>query len=222
MTPARKLLALASLTALTVAMWPAIASAHVTIENDQVAAGSFAILHFQAPNESESANTVKLEIGIPTDVTIPFVAPRTMPGWQVTTETRKLDQPVQTDDGTVDEVVSKVTYEGGSIPPGQFQGFDLEVGPLPDTPGAVLAFPAIQTYDDGTVVRWIDPVKDGEPEPEHPAPRLTLIAADSAAAGSGSSNGSDNDTTLAIIALVLGAIGTIAGVTGVVLARRRA
>lgn len=210
----------ASLITLMVAGWATVASAHVTIENDQQPAGGFATLHFQAPNESESANTIKVEIGIPTDVTIAFVAPRTMPDWKVSTETRKLDKPVSTDDGQVDEVVSKVTYEGGSIPPGQFQGFDLEVGPLPDTPGTVLAFPAIQTYDDGTVVRWVDPVKEGEPEPEHPTPTLTLTAA--ADTTSSTSNSNDDSKTLAIVALVLGAIGTIAGVGALVMTRRRA
>ena len=150
------------------AVWAGVASAHVTIENDEEPAGGFATLHIQVPNESAKANTVKVEIGLPTDVTIPSVVPRTTEGWTVTTETRKLATPVQTDDGEVDEVVSKVTFEGGSIPPGQFQAFDLDVGPLPDKPGTTIAFPAIQTYDDGTVVRWIDPVQPGQPEPEHP------------------------------------------------------
>jgi hypothetical protein len=35
----------------------------------------------------------------------------------------------------------------------------------------------LQTYSDGTIVRWIDDTAAGQPEPEHPAPVLTLTAA---------------------------------------------
>jgi hypothetical protein len=35
-------------------------------------------------------------------------------------------------------------------------------------------FKAVQTYGDGTVVRWIEDQPKGAPEPEHPAPVLTL------------------------------------------------
>jgi hypothetical protein len=35
-------------------------------------------------------------------------------------------------------------------------------------------FKAVQTYSDGTVVSWIEPVVKGTPAPEHPAPVLRL------------------------------------------------
>lgn len=201
---------------LTVGGWAGSASAHVTIENDELPAGSAAVLHFQVPNESEKAKTVKVEIGLPTDVNIPSVTPRATPGWVVTTETRKIATPLQTDDGQVDEVVSKITFAGGTIPPGQFQTFDVAVEPLPDKPGTTIAFPTIQTYDDGTVVRWIDPVQPGQPEPDHPTPTVHLTSA------SGASTGDDDvDRGLAIAALVLGVIGAVTGVGALVVSRRR-
>ena len=46
-----------------------------------------------------------------------------------------------------------------------------------------MVFKALQTYDNGQVVRWIDaPATDGT-EPEHPAPVLRLVKADSATTG---------------------------------------
>ena len=46
-----------------------------------------------------------------------------------------------------------------------------------------LEFPALQTYDSGEVVRWIEPTPPGGEEPEHPAPAVAFAAAtDDAAA----------------------------------------
>ena len=59
----------------------------------------------------------------------------------------------------------------------QFALFRISVR-LPD--GDTVRFPATQTYSDGTVVRWDqEPLPDGG-EPEHPAPELTLSAAEPA------------------------------------------
>jgi len=49
----------------------------------------------------------------------------------------------------------------------------LSAGPLP-TNTKKLEFAALQTYSDGDVVSWIEPAVKGAPEPEHPAPTLTL------------------------------------------------
>ncbi len=53
--------------------------------------------------------------------------------------------------------------------------FAISAGPLP-APGK-LAFPAGQTYSDGSVVTWADPAVEGQPEPAHPAPAFTVTAA---------------------------------------------
>ena len=58
--------------------------------------------------------------------------------------------------------------------PGEFQEFALSGGPFPDS--AQLAFPAVQTYSDGTEAAWIEPTVAGQAEPERPAPVLTLTA----------------------------------------------
>jgi hypothetical protein len=51
--------------------------------------------------------------------------------------------------------------------------FNVLVGQLPSKPSK-LVFKAIQTYSDGTVVSWIEPIVKGTPEPEHPTPLLRL------------------------------------------------
>jgi hypothetical protein len=49
------------------------------------------------------------------------------------------------------------------------------MGRLPDDIDQIV-MPAVQTYDDGTVVRWDQVQAPGADEPEHPAPTLTLVA----------------------------------------------
>ena len=79
-----------------------------------------------------------------------------------TATTMKLPTPLTDDDGNqITDAVSTVTWEGGRIESGQFEEFQLSVGPLPDAVGTTLAFPAVQTYDNGDVVRWIDPTVAG-------------------------------------------------------------
>ena len=147
-----------------------------------------------------------------------FVSTKPVPGWTARTTTTRLSQPVTTDDGPVTEAVSTVTWtaDNGGLAPGQYQEFSLSVGPLPDAAGT-LAFPALQGYSDGTTVSWADPTVEGQPEPEHPAPALTIAAASDPAPATGSSG-------LAVTALVVGIVGVLAGIAGIALAvgaRRR-
>ena len=84
------------------------------------------------------------------------------------------------DDGDVTEAVSKITWTAtaGGLNPGEFDLFTISAGPLPTKPNQ-LTFKAIQTYSNGDVVSWIEQTVKGAPEPEHPAPTLTLTKASS-------------------------------------------
>jgi len=193
------------------------AMAHVTVDPAQAPAGGFTVLTFKVPNERDNAGTTKLEVQLPTDHPFSSVSVRPNGAWTATTATAPLPQPVTDDDGNqITEAVSTVTWEGSRIAPGQFEEFQLQVGPLPDAAGATLSFPAVQTYDNGEVVRWIDPVVAGQPEPQHPAPSLVLTAAggDAPAAAAPSSSSSSSDTT----GRTLGIIGIVVGAAGVVIA----
>ena len=109
------------------------------------------------------------------------------------------------------------------IAPGQFELFWISAGQMPTDVGE-LAFPAIQTYSSGEEVAWIDTAAEGGAEPEHPAPTVQLVAADADAdaAADGASSGSDDGSdTLAIVALVVGGLGLVAGIAALVLGRRR-
>jgi uncharacterized protein YcnI len=198
--PARLLAAVVVLLAMA-----APALAHVTVNPSSAAKGSFAKLTFRVPNERDDAGTAKVEVFLPTDHPIENVSVKPVPGWTATVDKQH------------------VTWSGGTIKPGEFQEFDLSVGPLPDNADK-LVFKAIQTYSDGEVVRWIEEAAEGASEPEHPAPVLTLTAATgdhhdsesesgSESAAGGSSSSSDGTArALGGAGLVLGLVGALAAV----------
>ncbi len=175
-----RIVVLAAVVAATTLISVGVASAHVTVVPSSLPKGGFQILSFSVPNEEEDANTVTVEVTVPTKNPIAFVSVKPMTGWTITTETTTLAKPVKTGDGTVTEAVSKITWTAtaGGLEPGQFDLFTISAGPLPTKPSK-LEFKAVQTYSDGTVVRWIEPTVKGAPEPDHPAPTLTLTKATS-------------------------------------------
>ncbi|RSM50775.1 DUF1775 domain-containing protein [Amycolatopsis balhimycina DSM 5908] len=181
-TTARRAAAVSVLGVAGVFLVQPAAFAHVTVTPANPAApGGYARVAFTVPNEKPGASTVKLEVVLPPDHPLASVSVQPVPGWTVTPQRSKLPQPVQTDDGPVTEAVTSIVWQGGQVQPGQFQQFLVSLGPLP-TDTDKLVFKAVQSYSDGSVVRWID-VPDGSgAEPEHPAPTLSLTAAPAPAA----------------------------------------
>lgn len=148
------------------------ASAHVRVTPDIAKPGAYATLTFKVPNESDTASTTKLEVDLPTDHPFSYAAYQQMPGWSAKVTTSKLPKPIKTEDGTVTEAPTKITWTADSssaIKPNEFQMFTVSLGAVPDTGSVKLS--AHQTYSDGKVVDW-DETQKGSAEPEHPAPVL--------------------------------------------------
>ncbi|MEV6067030.1 YcnI family protein [Nocardia sp. NPDC052001] len=170
-----------ALTALAVAALsltaPGVASAHVTVTAPDAAPGGSAVVTVRVPTESATAGTVKVEVTLPVDHPLATVRTQPTPGWQAEAKHATLTTPV--DDGhghKVSDYVSSVVFtakDGAQIGPGEFGEFKLLIGPLPHV--AELAFPAIQTYSDGTTVSWIERSADGT-KPDRPAPVLRLTS----------------------------------------------
>jgi uncharacterized protein YcnI len=206
----------------------ATAAAHVRVSSDNPTSGGFSALTFRVPNESGTAGTTKLTVELPTDTPFLYVSTKPVPGWTATTTKTKLDEPVESYGTTLTEAVSQVSWtadRGAQIRPGEYQEFSISVGPLPE-PGTVL-LPAIQTYSDGTVVAWDEPMPASGEEPEHPAPVIDVVAADEGADPHGSA--STEETPAATdseqqpggadpIARALGGVGLVAGTAALALA----
>jgi uncharacterized protein YcnI len=205
---ARLLVALA-VAALPLLLLAGVASAHVTVSSDGASQGGYATVTFRVPNETDDTDTTKVQVFFPPSQPLASVSIQPVPGWSYHVRTTKLTTPISSDDGQVTEAVSEVTWtadsKATSIRPGEFQEFHVSAGPLPKAP--TMVFKALQSYGDGTIVRWIDPTPEGGPEPEHPAPTLTLDAA-TTGTDSGPSAGSGRATValvLSIVAVVLAA-----------------
>jgi periplasmic copper chaperone A len=150
---------------------PVTAQAHVSLHPNAIPAGSFATTNIRVPSEDEHASTTAVEVKLPAGVLSALGAPPA--GWTFSTKTKKLTKPIKTDDGLVTTETTEVDYTGGRILPGDFQSFPLTMSmPAAATAGSVVAFPTIQRYSSGKVVRWI-----GDDDAETPAPTIDVTAA---------------------------------------------
>lgn len=197
--------------------------AHVTVHPASLPAGSSDIeLTFRVPNERDDANTVGLQVFFPKDLPLLTVDVRPVPGWTAKVDTQSLATPITTDDGPVTQIVSDITWTAtaGGIAPGQYEDFDVAAGQVPDHAGA-LVFKSLQTYSSGEVVRWIQVASSGNPDPDTPAPVLTLTPAAGAAGTSAAATGAPSSTQgVAIAALVVAVVG-LAGVVALFVRGRR-
>lgn len=163
------------------------ASAHVGVTPDTAAPGGYSKLTFRVPNELPDASTVKVEVALPADQPVASVRVKPLPGWAVTMQKHTLSKPLTNHGEKITTAVSRIVWTGGKIQPGEFQEFDVNLGPLPEQ-GDSMVFKALQTYDNGEVLRWIDPPAADGSEPEHPAPVVRLVNdADSSADSAGTS-----------------------------------
>jgi uncharacterized protein YcnI len=198
------------------------ASAHVTVDPGTAPKGAGdQVLTFRVPNEMDNANTNQVKIQLPQDHPIAAVDVLAMPGWTTKVETVHLATPIKTDDGTVTDVPSVITWSGGQIKPGEYGEFRVLAMGLPNDTDS-LTFKTVQGYDNNQEVSWIDATVAGQAMPAHPAPVLTLTAAaagDVAALAASKSSG-DSDT-VAIVGLIVGGIGLVVALAAIALARKR-
>jgi uncharacterized protein len=209
---------------------PAAAQAHVTVQPTSAPAGAETVVTVRVPNERDDASTVKVDVKLPPG----FVSAswEAIPGWSVRAVKQKLAKPVQTDDGPIDEQVGEIVWTAADrkagIQPGEFRDFPLSVV-IPGKAGQTLTFKALQTYSNGSVVRWI-----GAPGSDQPAPQVKLTSATAAAAGTATrqqanpqpapapaaaSTDSGSSDTLSIVALIVGALALVVAGVAVAMAR---
>jgi uncharacterized protein len=209
------------------------ASAHVTVSPGTAPAGGYTQLSFNVPTESDTASTTKLDVQFPTDDPIASVSVQPKAGWTYEVRTGAPAKPVTDDDGDkITEVVNEIiwTAAGPGIKPGEFDTFVVSAGPLP-TDAKSVSFKTLQTYSDGSIVRWIDVSQAGQPEPEHPAPTVTLTpatvdttsatSAPTAAAAPASTKSDGTARGLGIAGLVVGVLGLAAAGVALAAGRRR-
>lgn len=206
------------------------AAAHVNVDPGEAVAGSYAVLTFSVPHGCDGSATTEVAIQIPEQT--PAVTPTVNPNWDV----EKVMAPQ--DDGP--ERVEQVIYTAKTpLPDGVRDTFELSML-MPDSPGETLAFPVVQTCEEGETA-WDELAADGE-DPhslDAPAPLVTLAApapgdGHGTAANDNTDNGdetsdptgaddgnAESDDGLAFAGLAAGVLGTLVGGTALARTRRQ-
>ena len=175
-----KVAAVGAATAAHMALGLGSAAAHVSVAPDSTSEGGYSQLTFKVPSESKTATTSKITVDLP--AATPFTSVRVKPvqGWNAEIVRGALPQPVTIDGATITEAPLSVTWTANNaesqLSIDQYQEFSLSVGRLPKS-GTTVTLPVAQSYSDGSVRNWDDPVIDGEGEPKEPAPSFVTTAA---------------------------------------------
>jgi uncharacterized protein YcnI len=238
---AKKVAVLLAMGALLV---PAGAQAHISLHPNTIPAGAFATLDVRVPGEQEGAYVKKIDVLFPQGFT--GVDYENVAGWSTKVIESKLATPIKADGETIDTEVSQIvwTWTGplSKVNNGQFIQFPLSLAMPDDATGKVLEFRTVQTYSNGQVVHWISPSLTAE----HPSPRIDVtakggviqdIAGDEAGPAAGQTAGTAPTPTstpavvqsrssgaskgLVIAALILGALGLMAGLGALATSRRK-
>jgi uncharacterized protein YcnI len=160
----------------------ASAAAHAQVSPPVALSSEGQVFTLAVPTEKEGLTTTKVELTLPDGFSIDSFAPS--PGWKRTVE--------QTGSGE-EAVIQKITWEGGSVPTQEDALFQF-LGSADSS--KTYTFSVRQMYSDGSVVDWSGPESSDTPAP-------TLEAK--------SSFGGGGTSIVAIVALVLGALGLLVG-----------
>lgn len=167
----RRISAIGATTLMTLAL-VGVAAAHVGTTPHEAPAGETSVIGFTVGHGCDGSPTRSVSIRIAAGVT--SAKPRPKPGWKLTVKRGVLPKPVKDFEGnTVTRGVLEVTWSGGNLPDAYFDTFELRLG-MPKTPGKTLWFPTVQRCAKG-VHRWIQIPKEGQPEPDEPAPGVKLV-----------------------------------------------
>ena len=170
------------LAALAALALPGAAFAHARVSPAVGVAKTLELYTLAVPTEKEGATTTQIEFSPPYGFSIDSFVPS--PGW-----TRKVQQTGAGEDA----VITKVTWSGGKVPTGEDATFAFLAQP---SESKTYTFGVRQTYSDGSVVDW-----SGSESSDNPAPTIEVR----------SSLGGGSSSTLALIALIVGAVGVLLG-----------
>jgi len=158
------------------------AAAHARLSPAVSLANELQLYSLAIPTEKENATTTKIVLTLPKGFSIDSFVPN--PGW------KRVEQ--QTGSGE-SAVITKVTWTGGHVPTEEDSLFQFLAQPAKS---GTYTLQVQQTYSDGSIVNWADPETG-----EDPAPTIKVV----------SSIGGGGTSTLAIVALAVGAVGVLLG-----------
>jgi uncharacterized protein YcnI len=158
------------------------AAAHARMSPSVSLANELQLYSLAIPTEKANAYTTKIVLTLPKGFSIDSFVPS--PGW------KRVEQSTGSGE---DAVVTQVTWTGGHVPTEEDSLFQFLAQP---SAAGTYTFHVQQTYSDGSIVDWSGPESSAAP-----APAIDVV----------SSVGGGGTSTLTIVALVIGALGLLAG-----------
>jgi uncharacterized protein YcnI len=162
---------------------PALASAHARVSPPESVKGKLQLYSLAVPTEKNGLTTTKLVMAVPSGFGIDSFAPPPS-GWR---------QQVQQSGSGDTAVITRVTWTGGNTPTGEDSVFWFLAQPASSK---TYTFQVQQTYSDGSIVNWAGPESS-----DAPAPTTDVKT----------SLGGGGVSALTTVALVIGALGLLAG-----------
>jgi uncharacterized protein YcnI len=158
------------------------AFAHARVSPPVALAKVGQLFSLAVPTEKQGVTTTKVVFTCPAGFSIDSFVPTA--GW-----TRHVEQTGSGESA----VIQQVTWTGGAVPTGEDATFQFLAEPASSK---TYTFGVEQTYSDGSIVNWSGPESSD-------TPAATIEAKSSLGGGGGS--------TLALVALVVGAVGILLG-----------
>jgi len=175
------------------------AFAHVEVSADKTTAGASDVtLTFTGEAENDKAGISSERVVLPAGVDPAGVTLVKAPaGWKFT------------------RAADGFTVGGSALKIGVDAIWKVKIAKLPDGETR-LSFKTLETYGDGSVVRWIEIQEPGQPEPDNPAPLVTLKPGPSSAptSAAGSTDPTSQATPTSTAALTASAVADLPGDEG--------
>lgn len=154
------------------ALFPALAAAHVTAEPSEGVAGAYFRTAFAVTHGCDGKPTVALRITLPEDVIV--ARPQAKPGWEIVIRTAKLARPQPAGHGrTTDQRVAEVEWRGGRLDDAHYDTFGLALK-LPEGGERMLWFTVTQICEGGQI-EWSQIPGSGERWSALPTPAPWII-----------------------------------------------
>ena len=150
----------------------ATAWGHAFMVEKEVPAGAWHLVEIAIPHGCYGSPTTEVSIKAPEGV---FNArPEVKPGWTLTTKMKQLEEPIQTPEVVITEIVDEMTWSGGKLDDLHLERFNF-LAKMPNEAGRTLYFKVVQKCEEGEL-RWIEIPEPGEDSRQylHPAPTIML------------------------------------------------
>lgn len=145
---------------------PLIASAHVSLLNDQAEHGSTFKFILKIPHGCNGQATDKIVVRLPQSIQAAKPMPKA--GWSLNTTQVTLAKPYEMYGKQVTQEVDRITWSGGSLPNAYYDEFVFQARVAAEL--GALPLPVEQTCGK-TTINWSESAEKNE----HPAPVLNVV-----------------------------------------------